>query len=140
VFDDRTPIYRQIADEIRDQLLAGALVAGDQVMSTTQYSTFHRINPATVAKAFQQLADEGLLEKRRGIGMFVSEGASERLRAERRAAFADDVVGPMMAEAQRLGISTDDVLGAIRSVASTSPSTATSTAATTHAMTPGDRQ
>ena len=136
MFDDRTPIYRQIADEIRDQLLSGGLATGDQVMSTTQYSTFHRINPATVAKAFQQLVDEGLLEKRRGIGMFVSEGASERLRAERRAAFVDDVVGPMMAEAQRLGISTDDVLEAIRAVASTS----TSTAATTHAMTPGDQQ
>jgi DNA-binding transcriptional regulator YhcF (GntR family) len=136
MFDDRTPIYRQIADEIRDQLLTGGLATGDQVMSTTQYSTFHRINPATVAKAFQQLVDEGLLEKRRGIGMFVSEGASERLRAERRAAFVDDVVGPMMAEAQRLDISTDDVLEAIRAVASTT----TSTAATTHAMTRGDQQ
>ncbi|HEX4983832.1 MAG TPA: GntR family transcriptional regulator [Ilumatobacteraceae bacterium] len=136
MFDDRTPIYRQIADEIRDQLLTGALAAGDQVMSTTQYSTFHRINPATVAKAFQQLVDEGLLEKRRGIGMFVTEGASERLRAERRAAFVGDVVGPMMAEAQRLGIPTDDVLEAIRAVAPT----ATTTNATTRAMTPGDHQ
>lgn len=132
MFDDRTPIYRQIADEIRDQLLTGGLVAGDQVMSTTQYSTLHRINPATVAKAFQQLVDEGLLEKRRGIGMFVSEGASERLRAERRAAFVDDVIGPMMTEAQRLGIPTDDVLEAIRAVASIP--------ATTHAMTPGGQQ
>jgi GntR family transcriptional regulator len=134
MFDDRTPIYRQIADEIRHQILTGVLAAGEQVMSTTQYSTFHRINPATVAKAFQQLADEGLLEKRRGIGMFVSEGASERLRTRRRAAFVDDVVGPMMAEAQRLGIPTDDVLEAIRAVASTS------TSVTTHALTPGGHQ
>ncbi len=133
MFNDRTPIYRQIADEIREQLLTGVLVAGDQVMSTTQYSTFHRINPATVAKAFQQLADEGLLEKRRGIGMFVSDGASERLRAERRAAFVDDVVGPMMAEAHRLGIPTDDVLDAIRVLAPTPAATRTGT-------TPGDRQ
>ena len=131
MFDDRTPIYRQIADEIRHQILGGALAAGDQVMSTTQYSAFHRINPATVAKAFQQLVDEGLLEKRRGIGMFVSQGASERLRTRRRAAFVDDVVGPMMAEARRLGITTDDVLDAIRAVASTP--------AAAHAATPGDQ-
>jgi DNA-binding transcriptional regulator YhcF (GntR family) len=131
MFDDRTPIYRQIADEIRHQLLTGTLVAGDQVMSTTQYSTFHRINPATVAKAFRQLVDEGLVEKRRGIGMFVSEGASERLRAERRAAFVDEVVGPMMAEAHRLGIPTDEVLDAIRVLAPTP--------AATHAVPPGVR-
>ncbi|HWM22536.1 MAG TPA: GntR family transcriptional regulator [Ilumatobacteraceae bacterium] len=131
MFDDRTPIYRQIADEIRHQILTGGLAAGDQVMSTTQYSTFHRINPATVAKAFQQLVDEDLLEKRRGIGMFVSEGAADRLRTRRRAAFVDDVVGPMMAEARRLGIATDDVLDAIRAVASTT--------AAAHTVTAGDQ-
>ena len=114
MFDDRTPIYQQIAEQIRDDVLGGALKPGDQVMSTTQYATFHRINPATAAKAFQQLVDEGLLEKRRGIGMFVTAGADERLRAERRARFFDDVVAPMVRQARRLGIDLDDVVAAVR--------------------------
>jgi GntR family transcriptional regulator len=114
VFDDRSPIYRQIADQIRDDIVTGALGPDEQVMSTNQYATYHRINPATAAKALQQLVDDGLLYKRRGIGMFVAPGAEERLRTERRAAFVDAVVAPMVAEAHRLGIPLDDVVTAIR--------------------------
>ena len=114
MFDERSPIYRQIADGIRADVMTGALAAGDQVMSTTQYATFHRINPATVAKAFQQLGDEGLLHKKRGIGMFVSDGAPERLSAERRAGFAADVVVPLVAEARRLGITSDELVAVVR--------------------------
>ena len=86
MFDDRTPIYRQIAGQLREDIVSGLLDDDEQVMSTTQYATFHRINPATVAKAFQELVDDGLLYKKRGLGMFVSPGARERLRDERRAA------------------------------------------------------
>jgi DNA-binding transcriptional regulator YhcF (GntR family) len=114
VFDERTPIYIQIADQIRDDIVTGALSPGDQVMSTNQYATFHRINPATAGKAFQQLVDEGLLEKRRGVGMFVAHGADDRLRAERRSRFVDEVVGPLVVEARRLSISIDDVIAAVR--------------------------
>ena len=71
------PIYVQIADDIRAQILRGALRAGDQLTSTTEYSATYRINPATVGKAFAILVDEGLVEKRRGIGMFVAEGARD---------------------------------------------------------------
>jgi GntR family transcriptional regulator len=117
VFDERSPIYRQIADQIRQDVLSGALGPGEQVMSTNQYAVYRRINPATAAKAFQELVDEGLLEKRRGVGMFVTEGAAERLRAQRRARFADDVVAPMLAEAERLGLSLDDVVDEVRQLA-----------------------
>ena len=68
----------QIADDIRAQILRGALRAGDQLTSTTEYSATYRINPATVGKAFSILVDEGLVEKRRGIGMFVAEAHSTR--------------------------------------------------------------
>ena len=84
MFDGREPIYHQIAEAIRGEVLSGALEEEDQVMSTTQYATTYRINPATAAKAFAQLVDEGVLYKRRGVGMFVAPGAADRLRAERR--------------------------------------------------------
>jgi GntR family transcriptional regulator len=116
VFDDASPIYRQIADEIRQDIVTGALGPDEQVMSTNQYAAFHRINPATVNKAFQGLVDEGLLYKRRGIGMFVHAGARDQLLAQRRARFVDEHVAPVVAEARRLGIPLDDVVAAITSL------------------------
>ncbi|MFG1926930.1 GntR family transcriptional regulator [Cryptosporangium sp. NPDC048952] len=104
MFDDRSPIYRQIAEQIKADVLRGVLRADEQVMSTNQYAAHHRINPATAAKAFQQLVDEGVVYKRRGIGMFVSVDAAEKLRAERRERFFADVVEPMVTEARMIGI------------------------------------
>ncbi|WP_131104603.1 GntR family transcriptional regulator [Ornithinimicrobium sufpigmenti] len=109
-FDERTPIYQQIADRIRQSVLVGDLPEGAQVMSTTQYATTYRINPATAAKAMSALVDEGLLHKRRGVGMFVSPGARELLRKQRRATFWDDTLGPVLDEARALGITTDQLI------------------------------
>lgn len=117
MLDDQTPIYRQIADEIRRDVVAGVIGPDERVMSTNQYASFHRINPATVAKAFAQLVDEGVLYKRRGLGMYVVPDARERLRAAGRAEFASRVVTPMLAAADRLGISVDEVVDAVRAVA-----------------------
>lgn len=114
MFDDGSPIYRQIADRIRADVLNGVLAADEQVMSTTQYAAHFRINPATAAKAFQQLVDEGVLYKQRGIGMFVSPDARERLRAEHRSRFFEHVVDPMIAEARAIGVALDDVVAHIR--------------------------
>ena len=114
VFDGREPIYLQIADQIRTEVLSGALGEEEQVMSTTQYATTYRINPATAAKAFAELVDEGTLYKRRGVGMFVAAGARERLRAARRECFFSDVVDPVAAEAAMLGIPLDDVVARLR--------------------------
>lgn len=113
MFNDERPIYIQIADRIRDEILNGTLAADDQVMSTNQYATFYRINPATAAKAFQQLVEEGILYKMRGIGMFVSPGARELLLADRQQRFFDEVLEPMIREAQMIGISLDDVVARI---------------------------
>ncbi|GAA4969154.1 GntR family transcriptional regulator [Actinoplanes utahensis] len=110
MFDDRSPIYRQIADQVKDDVLRGVLGAGQQVMSTNQYAAHYRINPATAAKAFQQLVDEGVIYKRRGVGMFVADGARDRLRTERRERFFTEVVGPMLAEAHALGIPVADIV------------------------------
>jgi GntR family transcriptional regulator len=83
-------------------------------VATPQYAAFYRINPATAAKAFQQLVDEGVLYKKRGLGMFVSPTAPDRLRRARRARFFADVVDPMVAEALAIGIPLRDVIGRIK--------------------------
>jgi DNA-binding transcriptional regulator YhcF (GntR family) len=113
VFDERIPIYQQIADKIKEDILTGALGEDEQVMSTNQYAAFYRINPATAAKGFHQLLDEGILYKRRGIGMFVSADARGRLRAQRRERFFDGVVEPMVAQAKVLDISLTEVVSYI---------------------------
>ena len=115
MFDGREPIYLQIADQIRTEILSGALGEEEQVMSTTQYATTYRINPATAAKAFSELVAEGTLYKRRGVGMFVAPQARERLLAQRRERFFADVVDPVAVEAQMLGIPLDDVVARLGS-------------------------
>ena len=113
MFDDRSPIYRQIAEQIKADVLRGVLSADEQVMSTTQYATYYRINPATAAKAFQHLVDEGVIYKRRGVGMFVSPQARERLRQQRRERFFVDRLDPVVAEAGTLGIPVADMVARI---------------------------
>lgn len=110
MFDGRDPIYLQIADQIRGDVLAGQLAEGEQVMSTTQYATTFRINPATAAKAFSQLVDEGVLFKQRGVGMFVAEGARSRLLEQRRETFFAERLEPVLREARVLGITTADLI------------------------------
>ena len=114
MFDDRSPIYRQIAAQVKADVVSGALGGDEQVMSTNQYAAHYRINPATVAKAFQQLVDEQVLYKKRGIGMFVSPTARDALRAQRRETFFSDVVDPMVAEAKAVGIPIAEVVARIR--------------------------
>jgi DNA-binding transcriptional regulator YhcF (GntR family) len=109
VFDDRSPIYLQIANRIKDEVLSGTLKEDDQVMSTNQYAAFYQINPATAAKGFAQLVDEGVLYKKRGIGMFVTPDAREKLRTRRRERFFADVVDPMLAEARMIGVSVEEI-------------------------------
>lgn len=110
MFDDRSPIYQQIARRIKDDVLSGVLEADVPVMSTNQYAAFYRINPATAAKAFQLLVDEGVLYKRRGIGMFVSANARELLLGEHRQRFFGEVVDPMIREARTIGVPLRDIV------------------------------
>ena len=104
-FDDASPIYLQIAEEIRTQILSGELAEGARLTSTTEYATRYRINPATANKAVSLLVDEGLVVKRRGIGMFVTQGALERLRRSRRTTYTDDVLHPALDTGLALGLS-----------------------------------
>lgn len=114
MFDDRSPIYRQIAERVKSDVLSGRLKGDERVMSTNQYAEFYRINPATAAKAFAELVDEGVLYKRRGVGMFVSPDAPARLRNEHRQRFFTDVVEPMLAEARAIGVPLADIVRRIQ--------------------------
>ena len=110
MFDDSSPIYMQIAAQVEGQILSGELGGDDQVMSTNAYASFYRINPATAAKGFRQLVDEGILYKRRGLGMFVSPDAAAKLRAKRRERFFAEHVEPMVAEARMIGVPLDEIV------------------------------
>jgi len=114
MLDDRSPIYRQIAERIKADVMSGVLKGDEKVMSTNQYATTFRINPATAAKAFAQLVDDGILYKRRGVGMFVAPGAPDRLRAEGRESFFAEVVDPVAERARALGIPLEDVVARLR--------------------------
>ncbi|MCK9903679.1 GntR family transcriptional regulator [Frankia sp. Cpl3] len=114
MLDDGTPLFAQIAGRLADEIADGSLAEGERAPSTNELAAYHRINPATAAKGLNVLIDDGLLEKRRGVGMFVAAGARERLLADRRRYFAERYVQPLVAEAQRLGIDADALVELVR--------------------------
>lgn len=112
--DEGAPLFVQVAERLAEEIADGGLAEGERVPSTNELAAYYRINPATAAKGISVLADEGLVEKRRGIGMFVVAGAQARLLAERRKRFAERYVEPLVAEASRLGIDIDELAALIR--------------------------
>ena len=112
--DDSRPIFVQIAEQIENDILAGALPEETQVPSTNEFAAFHRINPATAGKGVNVLVDDGILYKKRGIGMFVASGARERLVAKRRDRFQNEFIAPLIVEAEKLGIDKTQVIDMIR--------------------------
>jgi GntR family transcriptional regulator len=112
--DEGTPLFVQVADRLAGEIADGGLDEGERVPSTNELAAFYRINPATAAKGINVLADDGLLEKRRGIGMFVATGARQRLLVRRRAEFVSRYIDPMLTEAARLGINTDELFALIK--------------------------
>ena len=112
--DDSRPIFVQIAERIEDDIIEGNLPEESQVPSTNQFAAFYQINPATAAKGVNLLVDEGILYKKRGIGMFVARGAKERLMVKRREQFYEQYVVAMIREAGKLGITLDQLSEMIR--------------------------
>jgi len=113
--DDR-PIYLQVREHIEDQIINDQLKSGDQAPSTNQLVNFFKINHATVSKGINQLVEEEILYKKRGIGMFVAEGAREKLVEKRRQAFIEDYIVTLVHEAEKLGISDEQILAFIKQV------------------------
>jgi DNA-binding transcriptional regulator YhcF (GntR family) len=114
VIDDTRPIFLQIAERIENDIIAGDLPEESQAPSTNQFASFYQINPATAAKGVNLLVDEGILYKKRGLGMYVATGARARLLEKRRQEFFEQYVMPLLQEAEKLGISTDAVIEMIQ--------------------------
>jgi GntR family transcriptional regulator len=120
-WDESQPIYRQLRDRVVAMMLEGTLKEGEALPSVRQVATEYRLNPLTVLKAYQQLADEGLVEKRRGLGMFVAPGASSALMKDERERFLASEWPKIQATIQRLGLSTAELLSSQSTGAATPP-------------------
>jgi DNA-binding transcriptional regulator YhcF (GntR family) len=113
VNEDAGPIFRQVAAQIGNAIIDGSLPEEVQAPSSNELAAFHRINPATAAKGLNELVADGVLYKRRGVGMFVATGAREQLLKRRRSEFADQYVRPLMTEASKLGITARELVAMI---------------------------
>ncbi|MBL8298849.1 MAG: GntR family transcriptional regulator [Rhodanobacteraceae bacterium] len=103
-WNDNTPIYRQLRDRVVAMILDGVLNEGDALPSVRQVAADFQLNPITVSKAYQELVDEQLVEKRRGIGMYVNEGAREMLLKNERERFLREEWPALYARLKRLGL------------------------------------
>ena len=108
--DDSKPIFVQIAERIENDIIAGILPEESQVPSTNQFAAHYQINPATAAKGVNLLVDEGILYKKRGIGMFVADGAKQVLTGKRKELFFEQFVQSMLREADKLGINMEELI------------------------------
>ena len=112
--DGNKSIYLQIAESIEDDILRNVIPEETQVPSTNQLAVLYVINPATAAKGINMLVNEGILYKKRGIGMFVATGAVEKIQSKRRTAFYDRYIIPLLAEASTLDITKEELLNMIK--------------------------
>src|ERR1700757_4157705 len=112
-WNDNQPIYRQLRDRVVHMILDGVLKEGDSLPSVRNVASEYRINPLTVLKAYQELADEELVEKRRGLGMFVKDGARDLLLKGERQKFLNEQWPRVHATIQRLGLNAKELLDAV---------------------------
>ncbi|MCI8912666.1 MAG: GntR family transcriptional regulator [Lawsonibacter sp.] len=111
--NDQSLIYLQIARMLEDDILRGIYQEEEQVPSTNELARGYNINPATAAKGINLLVTDGILYKRRGIGMFVAKGAGETVRQNRKAAFYDGYVKPLVKEGASLALTGEELLAMI---------------------------
>ncbi len=108
-WDDNTPIYRQLKDRVLEMILDGELADGDALPSVRTVAAEYQLNPLTVMKGYQELVDEGLVEKQRGKGMFVMHGARERLLRSERQRFVNEEWPRIRATIDRLGLDMNEL-------------------------------
>jgi GntR family transcriptional regulator len=109
-WNDSQPIYRQLRDRVVAMILDGVLREGDPIPSVRTVAAEYRVNPLTVLKGYQELVDEGLVESRRGLGMFVNSGARNMLLQGERQKFLGDEWPRIKATIQRLGLKPEELL------------------------------
>jgi DNA-binding transcriptional regulator YhcF (GntR family) len=108
-FESEKPIFLQIAEGIEDAILAGAFPEESQIPSITEFSVNYKINPATALKGINILVDNGIVYKKRGLGMFVKTGAVDQLLRKRKEQFFDSYIVNLVTEATRLNLSEEDI-------------------------------
>ena len=116
--NDQTLLYLQIARMIENDILRGVYRAEEQVPSTNELARSYNINPATAAKGVNLLAAEGVLYKKRGIGMFVAKGAEHMVKEKRQEAFYNGFIKPLVKEAQSIGLTAEELAGMIQNAIS----------------------
>lgn len=109
-WSDGAPIYRQLKDRVIAMMLDGVLKPGDALPSVRQVAAEYQLNPITVSRAYQELADEALVEKRRGLGMFVTDEAAKKLLVSERERFLHDEWPAVAERIARLGLSAEELL------------------------------
>ncbi len=112
--DESQPLFQQIAVLIMDEIIDGRIKEEEQVPSTNELSRFYNINPATARKGLQALVDKEIIYKQRGVGMFVSKGAKEKLILERKEQFYEEYVAPLLKEANRIHLDEQMVIELIK--------------------------
>lgn len=108
-FESEKPIFMQIAEGMEDAVLSGAFAEEGQIPSITEFSVRYKINPATALKGINLLVEQGIVYKKRGLGMFVAQGAKQQLREKRKTTFFETYVASMLEEAKRLGITAGEI-------------------------------
>ncbi|MFD1360728.1 GntR family transcriptional regulator [Lentibacillus salinarum] len=108
--DENKPIFVQIKQQLEDAVINGTIKPGERVPSTNEFAKYYQINPATAAKGTNELVNEGVLVKRRGVGMFVTEDAESILIEKRKQTFYEHYVLPLKDEAAKLNINKDELL------------------------------
>ena len=111
--DTEKPIFIQIAEQLEDSIFTGIFPEENKIPSTNEISALLNINPHTVLKGMNLLVDEGIIYKKRGLGMFVKEGAVEKIRRKRQGLFYDQYIASLLIEAKKLGLSKDQIIAFI---------------------------
>lgn len=109
-FNIDKPIYLQLSEELEDAIIAGAYQEETQIPSTTEISVNYKINPATALKGINILVDNGIVYKKRGLGMFVANGAKGKILEQRKVDFFESYIKSLVTEAKKLSISKEDIL------------------------------
>lgn len=112
-FNDDRPIFNQLAEAIKDAILSGAFPEETQIPSTTEISVSNKINPATALKGINILVEEGIIYKKRGVGMFVAAGSSEKILSKRKQDFYDTFIETLISEAEKLKLSKGEIISMI---------------------------
>ncbi|WP_163582907.1 GntR family transcriptional regulator [Gracilibacillus saliphilus] len=103
-FNDKKPIFMQIKEKLEDQIVNDQIKENEQIPSTTKMVQFYKVNHITISKGTSLLVDEGIIYKKRGVGMFVAPRAKEKLIEKRQKTFEDEYIMPMLQEAKKLGL------------------------------------